>query len=45
MAGPSGACGAAALTALLRAPELRLIRAELGIDAATEALVVITEGR
>jgi diaminopropionate ammonia-lyase len=45
VAGPSGACGAAALTALMRAPELMQIRAELAIDAGTEALLVITEGR
>lgn len=45
VAGPSGACGTAAVTALMTAPELALVRAELGLDAETEALVVITEGR
>lgn len=46
LAGPSGACSTAALTALLHAPELKHLRAELAIDAlnTTEALTVVTEG-
>jgi diaminopropionate ammonia-lyase len=43
-AGPSGACSAAALTALARAPELTHLRAELGVDEKTHAFAVVTEG-
>jgi diaminopropionate ammonia-lyase len=43
-AGPSGACGVAAVTALARAPELRHLRAELGVDETTHAFAVVTEG-
>jgi diaminopropionate ammonia-lyase len=43
-AGPSGACSAAALTALARAPELRQLRAELGIGESTHMFAVVTEG-
>jgi diaminopropionate ammonia-lyase len=42
--GPSGACSAASVTALALAPELRQLRAELGIGEATHALAVVTEG-
>jgi diaminopropionate ammonia-lyase len=43
-AGPSGACSVAAATALARAPELKHLRAELGVDGTTHAFAVITEG-
>lgn len=43
-AGPSGACGAAALMALAMAPDLAAIRSACGLSAATRALVVVTEG-
>lgn len=44
LAGPSGACSTAALTALMRTPELKPLRAALGIDASTRAFTVVTEG-
>ena len=44
-AGPSGACGVAALAALVRTPELGKIRAELGLDwGAARCMVIVTEG-
>ena len=43
-AGPSGACGAAALVALATAPELAALRTACRLDRSTRALVVITEG-
>jgi threonine dehydratase len=43
-AGPSGACGLAALTAIASAPELEPIRATARLDRSARALVVITEG-
>lgn len=42
-AGPSGACGVAALMDLARAPELDELRSAVGLGRATRALVVITE--
>ena len=44
-AGPSGACGVAALTAIVRAETLDTLRAAARLDRSTRALVVITEGR
>ena len=43
-AGPSGACGIAALEAIVRAPELRPVRSAAGLDRSTRALVIVTEG-
>ena len=43
-AGPSGACGAAALVALGTAPELEAVRAACRLDRSTRALIVVTEG-
>jgi diaminopropionate ammonia-lyase len=43
-AGPSGACGVAALFALMRSPELDATRRALRLDRTTHALAVITEG-
>lgn len=43
-AGPSGACGVAALMALMRSPELAGARAALGLGETTHALAVLTEG-
>jgi diaminopropionate ammonia-lyase len=43
-AGPSGACGLAALMELVRAPELQRIRSAAGLDRSTRALVIVTEG-
>lgn len=42
-AGPSGACGVAALMDLARAPELDELRSAARLDSASRALVVITE--
>jgi diaminopropionate ammonia-lyase len=42
-AGPSGACGVAALIALARAPELEPIRSACGLDRSTRALAIVTE--
>lgn len=44
IAGPSGACGAAALLALAQAPELAKIRSAGRLDRSTHALIVVTEG-
>jgi diaminopropionate ammonia-lyase len=45
-AGPSGACGLAALAALVRAPELRDVRSALALDwGAARCMVIVTEGR
>jgi diaminopropionate ammonia-lyase len=43
-AGPSGACGAAALIDIALAPELDELRSAARLDSGTRALVVITEG-
>jgi diaminopropionate ammonia-lyase len=43
-AGPSGACGAAALVALGTSPLLAPLRESCRLDRSTRALVVITEG-
>jgi diaminopropionate ammonia-lyase len=43
-AGPSGACGLAALMTMARAPELADVRSAAGMDRRTRALVIITEG-
>lgn len=43
-AGPSGACSTAALTALLHAPELKPLRAELGVGEGAHAFTIVTEG-
>ena len=44
-AGPSGACGLAALIAIANAPELREIRSAAGLDrSALRAFVIVTEG-
>jgi diaminopropionate ammonia-lyase len=43
-AGPSGACGVAALMAIARAPELAAVRSACAMDSSTQALVVATEG-
>lgn len=43
-AGPSGACGAAALTALASSPELSEVREACQLDRSTRALIVVTEG-
>ena len=43
-AGPSGACGLAALQMLAADDELRPVREALGLDPSTRALVVVTEG-
>jgi diaminopropionate ammonia-lyase len=43
-AGPSGACSMAATTALARAPDLKHLRAEFGVDGMTHAFAVVTEG-
>ena len=45
-AGPSGACGLAALAALIRAPELEEVRAALALDwGKARSMVIVTEGR
>jgi diaminopropionate ammonia-lyase len=43
-AGPSGACGAAALVALATAPEFVHVRHAAGLDRSSRVLVIITEG-
>lgn len=43
-AGPSGACGAAALLALMHAPELRDVVGALRLTRSTRGLAVVTEG-
>ena len=43
-AGPSGACGVAALMTLMRAPELADARSILGLGPSTHAFAVVTEG-
>jgi len=43
-AGPSGACGVAALIDIVRAPELDDLRSRARLDGRTRALVMITEG-
>ena len=43
-AGPSGACGIAALMALTRSTELQPARSTLGLDRRASVLAVITEG-
>jgi diaminopropionate ammonia-lyase len=43
-AGPSGACGVASLTALMRAPELAPLRTRLGLVPGAHAFAVVTEG-
>jgi len=43
-AGLSGACGAAALVALAKAPELAHVRRAVKMDRSTHALVIVTEG-
>jgi diaminopropionate ammonia-lyase len=43
-AGLSGACGAAALVAVARAPELAHVRRAARIDRSTHAFVIVTEG-
>jgi diaminopropionate ammonia-lyase len=43
-AGPSGACGTGALTALATAPELTTVRSACRLNGATRALVIVTEG-
>jgi len=43
-AGPSGACGLAALMTVARAPQLADVRSAAGMDRRTRALVIITEG-
>jgi threonine dehydratase len=43
-AGPSGACGLAALTAIALAPELQHLRSAARLDRSARALVIITEG-
>jgi diaminopropionate ammonia-lyase len=44
-AGPSGACGLAALIAIARSPELAAVRSTAGLDRSTRAFVIVTEGR
>jgi diaminopropionate ammonia-lyase len=43
-AGPSGACGVAAVTTIMRAPELADARFGLGLDQTTHVFAVVTEG-
>jgi diaminopropionate ammonia-lyase len=43
-AGPSGACGLAALIELARARELVAVRSAAGLDRSSRAFVVISEG-
>ena len=43
-AGLSGACGAAALVAMARGPELAHVRRAVRMDRSTHALVIVTEG-
>lgn len=42
--GPSGACGVAALIALVEAPALGPARSACGLDRSTRALAIVTEG-
>jgi len=42
-AGPSGACGVAALMAVVNAPELAPVRSAVTLDSSTRALAVVTE--
>lgn len=42
--GPSGACGIAAVMALMTAPELDEVRAACGLDRTSHVLAVVTEG-
>lgn len=42
-AGPSGACGAGALLALARSPDLAAIREACGLGRSTRAMAVVTE--
>ena len=44
VAGPSGACGAAALIALAESSEASEIRTACRLDRSTRALIVVTEG-
>ena len=44
VAGPSGACGAAALLALASSSSLAEIRRACGLDRSSRAMIVITEG-
>lgn len=43
-AGPSGACGLAALVSIAREPELEPVRSAAGWTEATRSLVIVTEG-
>lgn len=43
-AGPSGACGLAALTLIAGAPEFEEFRSTARIDGSTRAMVIVTEG-
>ena len=45
LAGPSGACGVAALIALCQHQSLADLRARLGVHRGTRAMAIITEGR
>jgi diaminopropionate ammonia-lyase len=44
IAGPSGACGLAALAAIAQEPAFEEIRSAAGLDRTTRALVIVTEG-
>ena len=44
-AGPSGACGVAALGAIVRAPEMQQVRSAARLAPSTRAMVIVTEGR
>ena len=43
-AGPSGACGLAAVDAIMRRPELEEVRATLALGPGSRVLIVVTEG-
>lgn len=43
-AGPSGACGLAALVSIARAPEFEALRSAARLDGSTRAMVIVTEG-
>ncbi len=43
-AGPSGACGVAALTAIARAPQMEIIRSAARLDRSARVMVMVTEG-
>lgn len=45
LAGPSGACGVAALIALCQHQSFADLRAQLGVHSGTRAMAIITEGR